>query len=138
MSAVAKARSGAAAAWDATPRLRIAAPIKAKAPRAPFVLVVMVLVVIGLGGLIFISTLLQRQAFVISDLDAQISDLTSEKQAMTRELDRMQSPTYLGEEAMRLGMVPNTNPVFLRLSDGSIIGNPVPAETGTNIGGGAR
>lgn len=134
MSAVAKVRSTAAAAWDSAPRLRIAQPAKATAPRAPFVLVIIVLVVIGLGGLIFISTVLQRQAFVIADLDTQINDLSNQRQAMSRELDRMQSPAGLGQEAIRLGMVPNTNPVFIRISDGEIIGDPVPAEAGTNIG----
>lgn len=134
MSAVAKVRHTAAAAWDAAPRLRIATPATTTAPRAPFVLVVIVMVVIGLGGLIFISTVLQRQAFVIADLDAQIGDLNNQRQAMTRELDQVQSPAGLGEEALRLGMVPNSNPVFLQLSDGEIIGDPVPAEPGTNIG----
>lgn len=134
MSAVARLRNTAAAAWDsAAPRLTLAPSAPAKAPRAPFVLVVIVLVIIGLGGLIFLSTVLQRQAFLIADLDAQISDLSNEHQAMVRELDRIQSPTGLGQEALRLGMVPNTNAVFLDLSDGRVIGEPTPAEAGSNL-----
>jgi hypothetical protein len=34
---------------------------------------------------------------------------------------------------MRLGMVPNANPVFLQPSDGKVIGDPEPAEPRSNV-----
>ena len=40
----------------------------------------------------------------------------------------MQSPQYLAANAEALGMVPNANPVYLRLSDGAVLGQPTAAE----------
>lgn len=133
MSAVARLRASASAAWEAPRRLAVAPAVQLGAPRAPFVLAVIVLVSIGLVGLILMSTVLQRQAFVIADLDAQITELQNQKQSMTRELEVMESPAGLGQAAIELGMVPNANPVFIQLADGTIIGSPVPAEPRTNI-----
>lgn len=144
MSAVAKVRSGtgnavtrvrstASAAWDAAPRLKIAPTAQLETPKAPFMLAIIAVVSLGLVGLIVFSTVLQKQAFVIADLDAQITDLSNQRQAMDRELERLASPAGLGEAALELGMVPNANPVFIRLEDGKIIGKPTPAEPRTNL-----
>ena len=42
----------------------------------------------------------------------------------------MQSPQYLAANAEALGMVPNANPVYLRLSDGAVLGEPSAADGG--------
>jgi hypothetical protein len=58
-------------------------------------------------------------------------------QAATEDLNRVSSPQHLADAANALGMVSNSNPVYLRLSDGAILGTPTPAAAtaGTVTGG---
>ena len=114
-------------------RLRIVAAPKSQAHRTPFVAVVIALLSAGLVGLIFMSTMLQAQAFTIAELNKEATSLETTQQSLTHDLERRQSPQGLASTAVNIGMVPNTNPVFLRLSDGKVIGKPEPAAAGTNV-----
>ncbi|CAN5147297.1 hypothetical protein BH09ACT10_BH09ACT10_02930 [soil metagenome] len=115
------------------PRLQIAVPAPSSSARAPFILVIIALVSLGLVGLIVMSTILQRQSFTLADLDRQATDLTNQKQAMAHDLARLQSPESVAQQAVALGMVPNTNPVFLEMRNGKIVGQPKVAVAGTNV-----
>jgi cell division protein FtsL len=107
--------------------LRLVAPVSSRAGKAPFVVVVLTLVGMGLVGLILMSTVLQAQSFEIARLSEQVDTLETREQALSREVDRLQSPSNLASKALWLGMVPNANPVFLRLSDGEVVGKAEPA-----------
>ena len=113
--------------------LRLVAPVRSRAGRAPFVVVVLTVLGIGLVGLILLSTVLQAQAFEIARLQSKADALTVQEQDLRREVERLQAPADLAQRAVQLGMVPNTNPVFLRSSDGKVVGDPVPAEPRSNV-----
>ena len=53
---------------------------------------------------------------------ARAAALTQQK--LSEDLDRVESPQYLAENAEALGMVTNSHPVYLRLSDGAVLGQP--------------
>lgn len=114
-------------------RLRIVAAPKGKSAGAPFVVLVIGLFSAGLVGLIFLSTILQSQAFAIAELQKEAKALETTQSAIAHDLARQQSPSSVAAAAFALGMVPNTNPVFLRLGDGEVIGKPVPAKPNTNV-----
>lgn len=107
--------------------LRLVGPVSNRARRAPFVVVVLALVGLGLVGLILMSTVLQAQSFEIARLSAQADALETRQQALDRQVNRLQSPSNLAQRALMLGMVPSANPVFLRLEDGEVIGKAKPA-----------
>jgi hypothetical protein len=114
--------------------LRLVRPVRSRARRAPFVVVVMTILSIGLVGLIVMSTVLQAQSFEAEKLGRQATELETQRQLLSREVDRMQSPANVARRAIAFGMVPNTNPAFLRLSDGKVLGKPEAAKPGnTNI-----
>lgn len=113
--------------------LRLVAPVRSRASRAPFVVVVLTVLGAGLVGLILLSTVLQAQAFEIARLSTRAEALGVQQQELRREVDRLQAPAALAERAIRLGMVPNANPAFLRPSDGEVIGDPEPAEPRSNV-----
>lgn len=113
--------------------LRLVAPVRARTPRAPFVVVVLVVLGAGLVGLILISTVLQGQAFEIARLQSQAQELQIQQQALERDVERLQAPASLAERAMLQGMVPNANPVFLDPAAGEVVGTPVPAEPRSNV-----
>lgn len=114
-------------------RLRLVAPNRSNASRTPFVVVVLTVISLGLVGLIFMSTVLQGQAFELAKLDRQATALQTEQESLTHDLNALKSPAGLASSAVSYGMVPNTNPVFLRLSDGKVIGKADPALPGTNV-----
>lgn len=118
--------------------LRLVRPVRSRARKAPFVVVVMTILSIGLVGLIIMSTVLQAQSFEAARLDREAAQLSTQQQSLSRDVDRMQSPANVASRAVQLGMVPNSNPAFLRLSDDKVLGKAEPAEPGTNIGSVAR
>lgn len=113
--------------------LRLVGPVRVRARRAPFVVVVLTALAAGLVGLILMSTVMQAQSFRIDELQRDASLLQAQRDQLTNEVERMQSPSGLAERALAEGMVPNANPVFLQLADGKVVGDPEPAEPGTNV-----
>lgn len=113
--------------------LRLVGPVSSRARKAPFVVVVLTLVGMGLVGLILMSTVLQAQSFEIAQLNQQVEALETRQQALGREVHQLQSPSHLASRALLLGMVPNANPVFLRLSDGEVVGKARPAAPRSNV-----
>lgn len=107
--------------------LRLVRPVRSRARRAPFVVVVLLVLSTGLVGLIVTSTVLQGQSFQQAELDKEVATLQTQQQALAREVDRLHSPGSVADRAGRFGMVRNTNPAFLRLSDGKVLGKPEPA-----------
>ena len=114
--------------------LRLVRPVRSRARKAPFVVVILTILSIGLVGLIIMSTVLQAQSFEAQKLNRQVAELETQQQLLSREVDKLQSPANVARRAIAYGMVPNTNPAFLRLSDGKVLGKPEPAQPGnTNI-----
>ncbi len=113
--------------------LRLVAPVRSQAKRAPFVVVVLSVLGVGLVGLILISTVLQAQAFEIAKLQSQADELEIRQQGLARDVERLQAPANVADRATGLGMVPNANPVFLDPGAGEVVGKPVPAEKGSNV-----
>ena len=113
--------------------LRLVAPVSSRARKAPFVVVVLALVGMGLVGLILMSTVLQAQSFEVAKLNEQVETLKTRQQALNREVDQLQSPSNLANRALQLGMVQNANPVFLRLDDGEVVGKAKPAAARNNV-----
>ena len=110
--------------------LSLVRPVRSRARRAPFVVVVMTVLAAGLVGLILVSTMLQTLAFQQSALNAEVATLEHRRDALSSSVDRLSSPASIANRAGQLGMVRNQNPAFLRLTDGQVLGKPVPAVRG--------
>jgi hypothetical protein len=95
--------------------------------RAPFVVLVLVLLTGGLLSLLLLNTVLAQDAFVLYDLKKRAAALADREQALQQQVAAEAAPHLLASRARKLGMVPAENPVFLRLSDGRILGVPRPA-----------
>jgi len=66
-------------------------------------------------------------AYRLNSLQQQQKQLARSYQASSEAADRLSSPQNLAANAEALGMVPNGSPVYLRLSNGQVIGSPTPA-----------
>ncbi len=133
MSSLVSPRARSARQAPPPKRLRVVAPVRSNASRTPFVVVVLTMISLGLVGLIFMSTVLQGQAFELAKLDRENTSLQTQQESLTHDLNALKSPAGLASSAIMYGMVPNANPVFLRLSDGKVIGKADPALPGTNV-----
>jgi outer membrane biosynthesis protein TonB len=126
-----KARVTPAPATKQEPKLRVVYGAPFRPPRMPFVIFVVALLAAGLVGLLLLNTELQRGTFQVTDLNQQADQLRDQQEQLEREVRTLESPQNLADRALRMGMVPNQNPVFLRLSDGRVLGVPEEAKAGT-------
>jgi hypothetical protein len=100
---------------------------RATAPaRTPFILLVAGILSTGLFTLLLLNTSLSQGSFTVTDLQQRAAVLADREQALAQELARNESPARLAASAAELGMVPSRNPVFLRTSDGRVLGEPQP------------
>ncbi|MCL7366864.1 septum formation initiator family protein [Streptomyces ardesiacus] len=99
---------------------------RGQAARAPFVLLVVVLLGGGLIGLLVLNSALSEGSFQLDDLKQHTKELTDEEQALQRDIDAYSAPQALQRRARELGMVPGGDPAFLG-PDGKVKGSPSPA-----------
>ena len=110
---------------------------RAHAPRAPFVLLVVVLLGLGLLALLFLNTASAQDAFRLSDLQRQSKALADQEQSLTQQAANLSNPASVAAAASKLGMVPGAVPIFLgpgqKAPTGEIIGGmlvvPAPRST---------
>jgi hypothetical protein len=90
----------------------------------------------GVVGLLVVNTSLQQGAFAVARLESKASALLASQQSLQLKVSALRDPGRLARRAQQLGMVADPNPVFLRLSEGRILGRPTPAQpvTGGDAG----
>jgi cell division protein FtsB len=93
-----------------------------RAARTPFAVLVLVIAVLGLVGLLAINTHLQQGALQQVRLERDNQQLRERQAALVQVIDELEAPGSLAERASAYGMVPNPTPLFLRLSDGAVLG----------------
>jgi len=99
--------------------------------KVPFVLVVVLALALGVVGLLVVNTSLQQGAFRLAALQSSAANLLARQQGLELAVEAQRDPQRVARRAQLLGMVPNPNPAFLRLSDGRVVGLPRPAIAGS-------
>ncbi len=102
----------------------VAPPAPAVAGRGLFAGVVVGLLVAGMGSLLLLNTSLAAGAFEIGSLTRAQHQLAVQEQQLQQVVAVAESPESLQQRAAALGMVPASSPVFLRLADGRVLGDP--------------
>ncbi|MFC0100182.1 hypothetical protein ACFFKH_22000 [Micromonospora marina] len=110
------------------PRLRVAPPAPIRVPRAPFVALILVLVVGGVLGILAVNTKINENAFRLERLQQQQAKLDVDEQELRKEIANQKAPGNLTANAKRLGLVESEDPAYIRLPDGQTIGVPHPAQ----------
>ena len=83
-------------------------------------------------GRLLISVATDANAYAIAE-KAQISqNLARDAQFLQEQLNVLNSPQNLSAVATQLGMISNSNPAYLRISDGKMWGNPQVGLSGVN------
>ena len=109
------------------PRLRVAPPPPVSMPRAPFVGLILAVVVGGVLGVLVVNTKINENAIQLDKLQKQQATLDLQQQQLAKEIAEAQAPGNLVAQARKLGLVESGPPAFIRLPDGRVIGVPQPA-----------
>lgn len=99
-----------------------------RASRNLFAAVIFGILLIGSLLLLIINTKAQQAAFEKHSLQLQLNQLIATEQQIASEVAAAESTDNLVTAARALGMVPAETPVFIRLSDQAVVGQPVPAK----------
>jgi hypothetical protein len=121
-------RPGAARRTPPPPALHVVAAPPWRAPLAPFILLSVAVVVAGLLGLLLLNTLVAQDSFRLHAIEQDSTALREREQTLISELARMKAPGELADRAQKLGLVEGNTPGFLRLHDGSVVGDPKAAQ----------
>lgn len=84
--------------------------------RSLSILTTILMVFIMLGTFV-ISSLSTRDAFTLATLQREAQVLSDQRDAINREVAFRSSPNALANSAIKLGMVPNSQPRFIEISD---------------------
>jgi outer membrane murein-binding lipoprotein Lpp len=109
------------------PRLRVAPPPPVSVPRAPFVALILVLVVGGVLGILLVNTKINENAFRLERLQQQQAKLDVDQEQLEKQIADAKAPGNLTANARKLGLVESGEPAYIRLPDGRLIGVPQPA-----------
>ncbi|MGK9146865.1 hypothetical protein KXS11_04455 [Plantibacter flavus] len=101
-------------------------------PRPMYAVIVVGAVVAIVAGQLLLSVGLSQGAYQIQQLEGEQVELSRTSAALAEDLDRLASPQYLAVNAQALGMIGNSLPSYLRLSDGAVLGAPTPASAATS------
>ena len=104
---------------------------KGRASSRTFTWIVAAIISFGIMLTLQFQVLAGSASFQKHSLQATLSDLSAERQALESEVALGESPDALMTKARKLGMVPAAAPVFIRLSDHKVLGKPIPAEART-------
>ena len=106
--------------------LTLVPPLRSTVSTVGFGLIIMALLALGLGLVMIVTTSVATQSKEISELRVEATELQYQAANLTTQLQQKSNTASLAMRATDAGMVPNLNPVFIRLSDSSILGEPVP------------
>jgi hypothetical protein len=104
------------------PRLTIVSTAGSRAPRVPFVVVVVTLLALGLVGLLLLNTSMERGTYTAGALRTQAADLAQRQQQLQMQVAALADPQRISHRAQVLGMVQNPTPAFLVLGSGKVLG----------------
>ena len=108
-------------------------PVMRRTKASSPVVMILVLGFVGISLLHLLLTIATSQSvYELADLKREKRELDTTSQILAEQVLSLSSNQNLYTTASRLGMVVNTNPVFLRLNDQVILGQPRPA-AGTSV-----
>jgi hypothetical protein len=108
------------------PRLAVAPPPPVPVPRAPFIGLVLLVVVGGVLGVLLLNTEIDENAFHLEELRREQAALDQRQQELEEQIAAASSTAQLAAAARQLGLVRAGDVGRLRMPDGEIQGDPAP------------
>ena len=105
------------------PRLRVVAPASRRSAGG-LALLSLGLLGLGLLVLLLLNISIGKGAYALTELQRQQRQLAQDRQALAEQVEASSAPDRLTAQARKLGMVPNPNPAFLDVPNGTVQGEP--------------
>ena len=115
-AAVRPARKAPRPATSARPRLTVLARPRTASSPLPFTILCTLIVAATLAALLYLNIQMSGTSYEITRLQSQSQRLTQEQQALAE----------LEKQARELGMVPVSEPAYIDLSTGKVLGDTAP------------
>jgi hypothetical protein len=97
-------------------------------PKLRYIVVLLAGIFAILGGQLLLSIAVSGGAYEIASLKSELRGSHQEQQIVGEEISALVAPDTLATLAGSMGMVPDNNPAYIRVSDGAIVGEASPAE----------
>src|SRR3954453_3128117 len=92
-------------------------PTPTRARRAPFVALILGILLLGLIGLLLLNTASAQDAFRLHRLQLSAANVNDQRQEVSEAVNQLPGPAGLAAEPQELGMVPIETPTFWKLGD---------------------
>ncbi len=117
----------------------VPAPQRRRRPRLAYALTAIAGAALIAAAQLGLSILTAQSSYELAAVQSEQRQLTLDKQQLTDEVAGLSSPQYLAANASALGMVIDSSPSYLRLSDAKITGSGEPAsdQSTVNVGSGS-
>src|SRR3954453_935240 len=92
-------------------------PTPTRARRAPFVALILGILLLGLIGLLLLNTASAQDAFRLHRLQLSAANVNDQRQEVSEAVNQLPGPAGLAAEAQKLGMVPIETPAFWKPGD---------------------
>lgn len=96
-------------------------------PKLRYVVVLLAGIFAILGGQLLLSIAVSGGAYEIASLKSELRGSHQKQQIVSEEISALVAPDTLANLASSLGMVPDNNPAYIRVSDGAVFGEATPA-----------
>ncbi|MFM1846496.1 MAG: hypothetical protein RIS19_969 [Actinomycetota bacterium] len=90
------------------------------------------LTLISISGLV-VNAFCDTAVYTISSLKKDAEALATQTQVVSQQVDSLRSPQNLANSAKALGMIVNSNPVFLKVREAKVLGSAVPASVESSM-----
>ena len=104
------------------------------APKLRYIVVTLGGIFAILGGQLLLSISVSSGAYEISSLKSEMRTSQQSLQIVGEEIGALNAPDTLASLATSMGMVEDNNPAYLRVSDGIVLGEAMPASPADQAG----
>ena len=94
-----------------------------RAPKIPFVLLILCLLGGALVSLLLLRSLVAQEAYTITSLQSENRELSYVEQGLEESVAHLETSERIAREAEGMGMEPGEAPLFLDLDNGEITGD---------------
>ncbi|MDO5661470.1 MAG: hypothetical protein Q4G40_02135 [Brachybacterium sp.] len=109
------------------PRLTVLARPRPRPSSVPFALLCTLILAGALAGMLALNIAMTQNSYEITRLQIQSQTLTEQQQTLAEQNERLGTPQMLEKRAVEMGMVPASDPAYIDLGTGTVIGDPQPA-----------
>lgn len=115
-------RAPAAEETRPAPRLAVVTRPRPQSSSVPFTLLCTVIAVAALAAVLFLNIQMSDMSYQVTRLEGQSQRLSEQQQDLSEQNQQLGTPQELEKRAREIGMVPVSEPAYIDLATGTVIG----------------